>query len=344
MKRHSINAAAILWLTASSWVAPGASATEATYPNVRPFGYIQFSGTSGSGTTPHQFAFDKVRLGVKGEIDERIGYRVMLELLKLNSPAKGDTTVDGLLDALLSYRVLPGLKLAAGQFKTPFGMEYNSSAAKLDVIGFGMSTNVTMDRGLGLMASGRNVEDSGVGYDLGVFNAGTRETGTSYTAGTLGRDDMVAGRVLLDGFDKAAHLEAGGVHAAVTGGQPYRAGYAGLRLRYAPFEVKAEYLIGKQGSRKTSVVYGQLLTSFAEHYELVGKWERTLYSDTGVKRSASNMIVGLNAALYPEKPQRARLQINYVAARQDANRLGTLVGFKKGCRDNQFRLMLQAGF
>jgi len=345
MKRFTINTLAVLGLATAIWDGGDALATEPkSYPDIDPFGYVQFTGTFGSNATPHRFGFDRVRLGVKGDIDEKIGFRVMLELLKLDRPAKSDTAVEGLLDALLSYKVMPGLKVSAGQFKTPFGMEYNSSAAKLDVIGFGMSTNVTLDRGVGLMASGRNLADSGIGYDLGLFNAGTRGDGTSYTAGTLGRDDMVAGRLLFDGLGKALHLEAGGAHAAVTGGSAYQAAYAGLEMRYEPLEIKAEYLQGRQGTRKTTVVYGQLLATVMEYFELVGKWERSRLTDTGVALTADNIIAGINAALDPAKPQRARLQLNYIAARRDANALGTLVGFKKGYLDNQVKLLLQAAF
>jgi len=321
-----------------------AKSAEPSYPPVKLFGYTQFGATVGSATTPHQFAFDRVRLGMKGDINEKIGYRVMLELLKLNSPARGDTTVEGLLDAMLTYKLMPGMKLSAGQFKTPFSMAYNTPASKLDVIGFGMATNVSLDRGVGLMASGRNVANSGLGYDIGLFNAGTRATGTSYSAGTLGRDDMVVGRFLFDGFNKGVHLEAGAAHAGVTAGSAYAAGFTALRLRVKPLEVKAEFLQGRQGSRTTMVVYGQLLATALQHYELVAKWEQTRLTDTGVRLTADNLIFGINAALYPDRPKRARLQLNYIVASKDATSLGTAVGFKKGIKDNQFKLLIQAGF
>lgn len=330
--------------TADKETADEQQADGALYPSVKLFGYTQFGATFGSAITPHQFAFDRVRLGMKGDINEKIGYRVMLELLKLNSPARGNTTVEGLLDAMLTYKVMPGMKLSAGQFKTPFSMAYTTPASKLDVIGFGMATNVSLDRAVGLMASGRDVVGSGLGYDIGLFNAGTRATGTSYSAGTLGHDDMVVGRLLFDGFGKALHLEAGAAHAGVTGGSAYAAGFTALRLRVKPLEVKAEYLQGRQGTRKTTVVYAQLLATVLDHYELVGKWERTHLTDTGVTLTADNLILGINAALYPDKPQRARIQLNYVIAGRDAKSLGTLVGFRKGFTDNQFKLLIQAGF
>jgi len=342
MLNYPIAALSLAVITFSPGQARAAEAV--SYPDVKPFGYVQFSGHSGAATTNHQFAFDRVRLGVKGDIDDRIGYRVMLELLKLNTPAKGDTTAEGLLDAMLTYKVMPGLKLTAGQFKTPFSMAYNTSASKLDVIGFGMATNVSLDRGVGVMLSGRNVGDSGIGYDLGLFNAGTRGIATSYTAGTPGRDDLVSGRLLFDGLDKTLHLEAGAAHAGVTGGSPYVAEYAGLRLRVEPVEVKAEWLQGKQGTRKTVVMYGQLLATVMRNYELVSKWERSRLTDTATKQTADNLTMGINAALYPDKPQRARLQLNYVVASNGAAGLGTQVGFKKGIKDNQFTLLLQAGF
>jgi Phosphate-selective porin O and P len=343
MKRFSIPALIILWGVAMP-PADAAAAQAKDYPNVKPFGYIQYTGHSGAGSTAHRFGFDRVRLGVKGDVAPRIGYRAMIELLKLNQPAKADTTVEGLLDAELSFTLLPQLKISAGQFKTPFSMDYSTPASKLDVIGFGMATNVSLDRGLGMMLSGRDVALRGLGYDVGVFNAGTRADATAYTAGTLGRDDTVVGRLLYDGMHGAVHVEAGGAHSGVKNGSAYRAAYAGLRLRYAPLEVKAEYLQGKQGLRRTTVVYGQLLAGFLGNYEAVGKWERTRYTNAATKLTADNLTLGINAALYPDKPKRVRLQLDYVIAYRDARSLGTQVGFKKGVRDNQVALLLQAGF
>lgn len=319
-------------------------ADPASGPSVKLFGYTQFGATVGSANTRPPFAFDRVRLGVQGVINERIGYRMMVEMLKLDKPAKANTTVEGLLDALLTCKLAPALKLTAGQFKTPFSMAYNTSASKLDVIGFGMATNVSLDRGVGLMASGRNVAASGIGYDIGLFNAGTRADATAYSAGRLGRDDMVVGRLLFDGLGNALHLEAGAAHAGVKNGSPYTAGYAAMRLHLKPVELKSEWLQGKQGTRKTVVVYGQLLATVLQHYEMVGKWERSRLTDTATQLTADNLIIGINAALYADKPQRARLQLNYVIAGRDAKSLGTPVGFRKGYVDNQVKLLLQAGF
>ena len=92
------------------------------------------------------------------------------------------------------------------------------------------------------------------------------------------------------------------------------------------------------------VVYGQLLATALQHYELVAKWEQTRLTDTGVRLTADNLIFGINAALYPDRPKRARLQLNYIVASKDATSLGTAVGFKKGIKDNQFKLLIQAGF
>ncbi|OIP99641.1 MAG: hypothetical protein AUK35_07205 [Zetaproteobacteria bacterium CG2_30_46_52] len=107
-------------------VSVDAKGEEATYPSVKLFGYTQFGASFGRGVTPHQFAFDRVRLGARGAIDARIGYRLMVELLKLDKPAKSHTTVEGLLDAVLSWQTTDWLKLSAGQFKTPFSTEAGS--------------------------------------------------------------------------------------------------------------------------------------------------------------------------------------------------------------------------
>jgi len=345
MKRSMIIGLAGLGLAILAWSATDASAAEAAYPDANLFGYMQYTGRFGSAMPP-QYGFDRVRLGVDGNINARIGYRVMLELLDLNKPANPNTTDErqGLLDAILTYSFMPALKLSVGQFKTPFSMDYNTPASKLDVVGFGMSSNVSLNRSTGVMLSGRDVADTGIGYDIGAFNAVTRADGTSYTAGTSVHDYAYIGRVMYDGFGKALHLEGGGAHVPVTGGPLYLALYSAVRLRYRPLEFKAEWLQGRQGARTTTMLYGQILGTLTPKLELVGKWERTRYGNAATHLTADNWIFGLNAAFYPEKPQRVRLQINYVIASKDARSLGTLVGFEKGYKDDQLVVMLQAGF
>ncbi|OIO53755.1 MAG: hypothetical protein AUJ55_13165 [Proteobacteria bacterium CG1_02_64_396] len=313
-----------------------------TYPSVKMFGYTQFTGTFASAATPHQFGFDRVRFGAKGKIEEGIDYRMLVEMLKTDQPTKANTTNEALLDAQLAYTFAPAAKVTVGQGKTPFGMEFNTSAAKLDVIGFGMSGNVVFDRGLGVMVSGRKIA-GGLGYDLGIYNAGGRGDGTSYSAGTLGNDDLVVGRLLFD-LEKTLHVEGGVGQATVTGGGTYSASYAAVKTAFDPIEIKVEWDRGVQGGRTTTVMYAQVLGKVAEQVEAVAKWEQTKRSGTGSDLTATNTTLACNFALDPSHADRVRIQAAYVWVGGDAASIGSVVGFKKGVKDDLFKVLVQAGF
>jgi hypothetical protein len=333
-------------LLATLWT-HSAIAAESNGPSIKPFGFAQFTGTFGSGDKNKSYDFDRVRLGVKGEIDEKIDYVLLLELMKMNAAKKANTTVGGIQDAKMSYTFSPEFKLTAGQFKTPFSMEFNTAATKLDVINFGMAGNVMLNRAIGFMASGRNITGSGLSYDLGMFNAGSRGAATAYNTGTLGKDDLFSGRILFDGMNKMLHVEVGQANETVKGADTYAATYAGTRIDLEVAKVSAEWLRGKQGTRTTKVYYGQLLVPVTNQIEAVAKWEKTAYADGATKLNATNLIVGFNAAIYPNDPKRARLQFNFISTGKDSKSIGvpgSPVGFKKGYTDNQAKLLLQTAF
>ncbi|MBF0281480.1 MAG: hypothetical protein HQM07_02780 [Zetaproteobacteria bacterium] len=342
-----------LGIALSSSLAMVATTTaEASEPNIKPFGFTQFTGTFGSKTVQKNYNFDRVRFGVKGSIDENISYFLQLELNNPTTTPNSNTSGNLIQDAKISYTFLPELKLSVGQFKAPFSMEYNTAASNLDVINYGMVGNVIPNRGIGLMVSGKNIAGTGLGYDMGMFNAGARGDTVAYTSSKLGKDELFSGRITLDTLNDMVHVEAGqmletnSANTAAKGN--YAAIYAAAHLDFDVASVKAEWMQGKQFSRKTTVYYTQLLLPLSEQIDFVTKWEQTFYKDAPAVKNlkANNAIFGFNAAIYPENPARARMQFNYVIATKDANQLNgsTLAGFKKGYADRQAKLLLQVGF
>lgn len=82
-----------------------------------------------------------------------------------------------ILDAFLSVRVSPWLRLTAGKFKVPVGLERIMSAADLRFIERGLPTALVPNRDLGLQLHGELAE--GVfGYSVGYFN-GVNDGGSS---------------------------------------------------------------------------------------------------------------------------------------------------------------------
>lgn len=125
---------------------------------VQLIGYIQpefrydFLGEdklTGENLEQSSFYFNRLRLGVVGNIPYDFSYYAMTEL----SP-----TLDGpfILDAYISYnRLGPWAKVSVGQFKSPFGLELTTPCHKLHTINrSAVVGDLAGNREFGLMVSG----------------------------------------------------------------------------------------------------------------------------------------------------------------------------------------------
>lgn len=121
-------------------------------------GYIQaenstsFLGKDASGNdlTENSFYFQKARFGVTGLIPYNFSYYFMTEM----SPTQGGPHI---LDAFLSWKAAKSyLKVSAGQFKTPFGLELTTPCQSLYTINRSLVVNELASpfRDQGIMLSG----------------------------------------------------------------------------------------------------------------------------------------------------------------------------------------------
>lgn len=121
-------------------------------------GYVQaenrtsYLGTDDSGKdlTENSFSFQKARIGVTGLIPYNFSYYVMTEL----SPALGGPYI---LDAFFSWKAAGSyLKVSAGQFKSPFGLELTTPCQSLYTIDRSLVVNELASpfRDQGVMLSG----------------------------------------------------------------------------------------------------------------------------------------------------------------------------------------------
>ncbi|HRF40571.1 MAG TPA: porin, partial [Saprospiraceae bacterium] len=102
------------------------------------------------------FYFNRARLGVTGNIPYDFSYYFMTEISPTLNGAK-NIQPPLLLDAFISYnRFAPYVKVSAGQFKVPFGIELPQPCHKLYTINRSMVVANLVDpwRDLGVMVSG----------------------------------------------------------------------------------------------------------------------------------------------------------------------------------------------
>lgn len=113
----------------------------------------------------------------------------------------GGSTV--LQDGYVEAKFFPWLKLRAGKFREPFGIERLQSATNLVFIERGLPNNLVPNRDLGVQLSG-DLLDGVISYAVGAFN-GVADGGSGDLDSSDGKD--VAGRIFVKPF-KLSSIEA----------------------------------------------------------------------------------------------------------------------------------------
>lgn len=147
------------------------------------------------------FYFNRARLGVTGNIPYDFSYYFMSEF----SPRLGGPFI---LDAFVSYnRFAPYLKVAVGQFKSPFGLELLTPCHKLHTINRAMAVNQLVDpfRDQGIMLSGSTGElkifglqtKNLIGYNFAVMNGTGRGLSEDGKFGDNNNKKDIIGRLTI---------------------------------------------------------------------------------------------------------------------------------------------------
>lgn len=158
MKKILFATLTLFALASSSAFSQGCMEPSGTSTGPQVIGYVQVEnstnllGTDASGNdlTTNSFAFRKARIGVTGSIPYNFTYYVMTELSpSLNGPY--------ILDAFLTWKAAGQyLKVSAGQFKSPFGLELSTACQSLYTIDRSLVVNELASpfRDQGIMLSG----------------------------------------------------------------------------------------------------------------------------------------------------------------------------------------------
>jgi len=174
-------------------------------------GNVQFDGRFVSDdedeTFNNTFLVRRVRPIFEGTLGRYFGFRIMPDFAGTPS----------LLDAYGEVNFLPQLRLRAGKFKGPVGLERLQSQTDLRFNERGLPTNLAPNRDVGIMLHG-DLFDFVVNYSFGVFN-GTADGASSVE--DLSDNKDIEGRIFLSPFfNRFGPFQGLGVGLAGTWGDP----------------------------------------------------------------------------------------------------------------------------
>ncbi len=338
--------------------------------NVKLFGFSQITAQSGDGLASSatdkrdglRFGADRVRLGYKLTVN-KVFSKLQLDFVKSDESHKNGQLDEIIKDADVGYKFNNAFSVKVGQFKTPVGMDFNTSGAKLDITKRGMEKALVLERSLGAMLSGRKI--GGIfGYDVGIFNPATRASKvvdnplTSNTShGVVGHDYAYAVRGMADWQN--IHMElsygvseeaAGDNYAAVTAAEDYSVWDIAAAYKLKDLTLKGEYVVGSDikgvNNRDESVWYLHAGYRFLPMFEGVARHYQADYDpETGASTTLGNTYLGFNVFLNPADKHAARIQLNYVIASGDDGFTGKTYGGKTGgYKDDVILAQFQVAF
>lgn len=117
-----------------------------------------------------------------------------------------------LQDAYLGYKFSSAVRLRAGKFKAPFGLERLQSSTDNRFVELAHPTSLTPNRDIGAQVFG-DLSDGVVSYALGIFN-GVPDGGSSVTDTADGKD--VVGRIFVTPWKKSDNEYIKGLSAGIA--------------------------------------------------------------------------------------------------------------------------------
>ncbi len=284
------------------------------------FGFSQITMEAGDGLAKMadksdnglRFGADRVRFGFRGRYGNTFSkLQVDFNRNDISQVTAGMPEI--IKDAEVGYTFGHVTSFKVGMYKTPMGMDFNTSGTKLDITKRGMEKALVLERSLGAMVSGREI-GPGFGYDLGFFNPSTRSMAVD--GGTAGDEYSYAFRGHYD-RGKTIHAETSYGLSKAAGGagtEDYSAWDAAASYKSGQITLKSEYIAGKNigGVDEDN----QQVWFFHVGYQVTPMFEPVIRYYQGNTKpgggNLSNTFVGLNVFLNPLERHTARIQLNYV--------------------------------
>ena len=300
------------------------------------------------------FGADRVRIGYKLK-DGNVFGGLQVDFKKTTATSSG-TLQDQIKDAFAGYKFSNAASIKLGQFKTPVGMDFNTSGKKLDITKRGLEKYLVLERAAGAMLSGRKIA-GGIGYDLFYGNVAARSSAVpaagSGNGGTNGKDNSMAARVSYD-MGKLMHAELSYGTSSTSSTNSNAKDYSVLDFAMAykrgPITGKFEYVagdnVGNAANAKEKVWYLHLGYQFSKMFEgVVRHYEAKNTPASGSSTKLGNTYIGANIFLGSNKTN-GRLQLNYVVVSGDdfysANPYGGVAS--SGYSDDAILVQYQVSF
>lgn len=347
---------ALIWLVSPLLTINQSQAQETS---VTWFGFSQITAEGGHGVATSvdgsdnglRFGADRVRTGFKAKRGRAFA-RLQVDFNRPDVSLVTSGVPEVIKDAEVGYIVAPRVFFKAGIFKTPVGMDFNTSGTKLDITKRGMEKALVLERTLGAMVSGRNVL-GGLGYDVGILNPASRSA--AVMGGTAGVDYAYALRLMYD-LTGVVHGEVsyggsgdanGLVRSTLSGkSEDYNVWDAGISYRRGGITLKGEWISGTNLHGEDGV--NQQVWYVHGGYRLGDRFEPVLRHYRGKTKpdgsQLGNTFLGINIFLNPEEPYTTRVQLNFVLAGVTKGRLGEDWSGLGGYTENAFLAQFQFAF
>ncbi len=314
----------IISLAVAAGLVASMSAAHAGDVKVKWFGFAQITAQQKDQNKPNDgmvFGADRVRFGFKIK-DGNVFGKLQADLNWKDKAASASTLPQIIKDIEAGYKFSNAASIKAGQFKTPVGMDFNTSGKKLDITVRGMEKQLVMERAAGVMLSGRKIAN-GIGYD--IFYGNPADRGASSAKGKAGDANSMAARIMYD-MGKMMHVELGYGVDETSGTAATDDDYSvidlGFRMKMAAMTIKAEYIAGTSvdgvKDNDETVWYAHFGYNVNKTTELIVRHYQgdQDVNASGDSASLTNTYLGANFFLGSNKTN-GRVQVNYVIAGGD---------------------------
>lgn len=272
-------------------------------------GFINMRYQYNDATETNSFDIRRVRLDLRGDIGQKVGYRVQVDLA--GSPR--------ILDAYMTWKISDWVGMQGGQFKTPFSLENPYSPTTLETMdnslvitalaGYADVAAIAANgRDIGLGFNGNFLKRDGfsiINWALGVFN------GTGINRADNNKQKDLSGMLTINPVKNLAlaayHYNGWGYREPAGGNfRRIRSG-GGVKYDDGRWLVRSEYIRGKTGGLHSEGAYAVAGYSIGGKVQPVLKYDYFQRDLTDMNTRWNYYTAGIN--YIPVKY--CKLQLNY---------------------------------
>ncbi|TKJ42097.1 hypothetical protein CEE37_00010 [candidate division LCP-89 bacterium B3_LCP] len=289
-------------------------------PTVKLHGFTQATVIKTQDNKGFVFDFDRVRLIAKGKLNDLAEYKLQVDFMKTDTDVDKDGETPAIIkDAEIKIKVYENIKVSVGKFKTPIGMEFCASGAKLDLVKRGLGQALVFERNVGAMVHASKLGQIGFGFAAGAFNSGPNQANTVGDP-AKGNDYTVAGRLSINP-QKVVYVQTyfGSALTSVDQQESVSIFGVGTHVKLMKeLSIKGEFMSrtdAQNNDADGTDFYAQAGYLLHPGIEPVVKYEQLDVTNDAMDQA--NITVGFNYYLNPDNIHQTKIMINYVESDLD---------------------------